>query len=513
VNKLSAVSAETIRHTLCHGWRGYALALVAGSLVTLSLAPFNIWPLGIISLALLAMLLDRGSPALAAKTGWFYGLGLFGSGVSWVFVSIHDYGYAPVPLAALLTLIFCAGLALLSAATAYGYTRWLRAGPLGNTVGFAAAVVLGEWLRSWLLTGFPWLYLGYGHIDTVLAGWAPVGGVWAISFIVAYSGAAATAALLGRCQRWGQLAAVLGLWLGGAALNQHQWVNAVDRAPLKVAMIQANISQHEKWSPSAYSRTLATYRDMSAPLWHSHDIVIWPEGAVPNYYQNAKGFLDTIAEQAQNEQSTLITGIPSRRQDPTSPVAKSYNSIMAFGAGSGTYHKQRLVPFGEYIPLEGLLRGLIQFFDMPMSAFSPGSSEQSPLTAGDISLAPFICYEIVYPELVSSWLPAADLLITISNDAWFGHSIGPLQHLEMAQMRALEAGRYLLRSTGSGVSAIIDQRGRIVTQSQQFTTEVLKGQARIYSGTTPIAAQGTWPVILWCLVICLALRLRTWARQ
>jgi len=501
--------ADAIQHRLCRGWRGYILALVAGALVTLSLAPFNLWPLGIVSLLLLAILLDRGSSFKAAKIGWFYGLGMFGGGVSWVYVSIHDYGYAPAPVAAVLTLIFCAGLGLLSAAMAYCYARWLRHSLLGNTAGFAAAVVLGEWLRSWLLTGFPWLYLGYGHIDSILAGWAPVGGVWAISFIVAYSGAVLAASLnRGRLPR-GHIAVLVSLWLGGLALNQHSWVSPVDRAPLQIAMVQANISQHEKWSRSAYQRTLKTYSDLSEPLWRSQDIIIWPEAAVPNYYHNAKGFLETVAERAEHGNTTLITGIPTLQQSPGEGPGKSFNSIMAFGAGAGTYHKQRLVPFGEYIPLETWLRGLIQFFDLPMSAFSAGGSDQQPLTAGDVILAPFICYEIVYPDLVNNWLPEADLLITISNDAWFGHSIGPLQHLQMAQMRALEAGRYLLRATGSGVSAIIDQRGRIVTQSRQFQAEVLSGQASIYRGATPFAAQGTWPIILLCLAICLAVRLST----
>jgi len=507
VKQLPPTFATAIQHRLSRGWSSYCLALVAGALVTLSLAPFELWPLGVVSLALLAILLQGDNPLRAARIGWFYGLGLFGSGVSWVYVSIHDYGYAPVPVATALTLIFCAGLGLLSAATAYCYARWLRHGPLGNTAGFAAAVVLGEWLRSWLLTGFPWLYLGYGHIDSILAGWAPVGGVWAISFIVAYSGAVIAAALSPVGFRWGQFASLLGLWLGGLALNQYSWVDAVNRAPLKVAMVQPNISQHEKWSRSAYQRTLETYSDMSEPLWRNSDIVIWPEGAIPNYYHSAKGFLDTVAQRAQSEQATLITGIPTLQQSVNGN--KSFNSIMSLGAGTGTYHKQRLVPFGEYIPLETWLRGLIQFFDLPMSAFSAGGSDQLALTAGDITLAPFICYEIVYPDLVSSWLPAADLLVTISNDAWFGHSIGPLQHLQMAQMRALEAGRYLLRATGGGVSAIIDQRGRIVTQSQQFQREVLTGQAQIYSGTTPFAAQGTWPVILLCFAICLVVRLST----
>lgn len=486
------------------GWPSFALALIAGSFVTLSLAPFDIWPLGIFSLALLAWLLDNLSRNQAATCGFFYGLGMFGSGASWVYVSIHVYGYAPIPLAILLTVLFTSGLALLSSLGAYCYVRWIRDHYGGSTLGFAAIIVLGEWLRSWLLTGFPWIYLGYGHIDTWLAGWGPVGGVWAISFIIAYTGAIITRAAIQNKITATHWIVGLSLWCGGAALSQVSWVTATNnQAPIRIAMVQANISQHIKWSRDNYRKTLKQYRDSSSPLWANHDIVIWPEGAVPGYYHNAQVFLEDIARRASENNATLITGIPYFQASTEASPARSFNSIMAFGNGRGLYHKQRLVPFGEYVPLEKMLRGLIQFFDLPMSAFSAGDNDQEGLFAGDLKLAPFICYEIVYPELVGDWLPSADLLLTISNDAWFGESIGPLQHLQMAQMRALEAGRYLLRSTGNGVSAIIDERGKIVTRSRQFQAEILSGEAKVFSGSTPFVSFGTWPTITFCLFICL----------
>lgn len=489
------------------GWAGLAFALIAGTFVTLSLAPFDIWPLGVLSLALFAWLLNDLDRSQAAKYGFFYGLGMFGSGASWVYVSIHIYGYAPIPLAALLTALFSGGLALLSSVSAYCYVRWIRDQPGGNTLGLAAIIVLGEWLRSWLLTGFPWIYLGYGHIDTWLAGWGPVGGVWAISFIIAYTGAIISHAFIQRKITRTHLILGLSLWCAGVLLSQVNWVTRKsDQAPVSVAMVQANISQHIKWSRDNYRKTLKQYRDSSSPLWENHDIVIWPEGAIPGYYHNARVFLDDITRRASANNATLITGIPYFQASTKTNPARSYNSIMAFGNGHGLYHKQRLVPFGEYVPLEKLLRGLIQFFDLPMSAFSAGNSHQEGLFAGDLKLAPFICYEVVYPALVSDWLPSADLLLTISNDAWFGESIGPLQHLQMAQMRALEAGRYMLRSTGNGVSAIIDERGKIVTRSRQFQAEILSGTAQIFSGSTPFARFGTWPVVIFCLLICFCLR-------
>ncbi|MDH4041784.1 MAG: apolipoprotein N-acyltransferase, partial [Gammaproteobacteria bacterium] len=180
-----------------------------------------------------------------------------------------------------------------------------------------------------------------------------------------------------------------------------------------------------------------------------------------------------------------------------------FNSVIAVGQGEGVYHKQHLVPFGEYVPLERQLRGLIAFFDLPMSAFSSGPPDQPPLRAGAYRVAPFLCYEVVYPELVARSARNSDLLLTISNDSWFGKSIGPLQHLQMAQMRALENGRYMIRGTNNGVSAIIDQRGQIVARTDQFVEATLTGDVEVMLGNTPFGTFGVTPVIAGCGVALL----------
>ncbi len=488
------------------GWPGHLLAFAAGTLVTLSLAPFGLWPLGIASTALLATLLNHLTPRQAALRGWCYGFGLFASGASWVYVSIHVYGYAPVPLALLLTFLYTGGIALVSAGFCYLYARWIRHRLAGKQLGFAALFVLCEWFRSWFLTGFPWLYLGYGHLNSPLTGWAPVAGVFAISFIVAYSGA-----VLADCLQQRKFIRLHGtvaicLWLLGPLVNLIHWVEPSDQAPINVAMVQANIPQEIKWDRYQYQPTLQLYQNMSEPLWAEADIVIWPEAAIPGYYHNARGFLSAMSTTARESNTTLITGIAYRELNRGEK--RYYNSIMAFGNGEGLYHKQRLVPFGETLPLDTLLRGVIEFFDLPMSNFTAGSSEQAGLRAGDLQLAPFICYEVVYPELVSSWFPSADILITISNDAWFGESMGPLQHLEMAQMRALEVGRYLVRATGNGVSAIVNERGQITARSEQFKQQTLSGEVIPFRGTTPFAATGCWPILLLCFGGCLLALLR-----
>ncbi len=489
------------------------IAPLAGALVTLSLAPFDIWPAGIVSCALLAWLLSICPPRQALWRGWLYGLGLFGSGVSWVYVSIHVHGYAPVPLAALLTLLFCGGLAAFPAIFAWCYVRFARSLPGGMLLGFPLLWVLFEWLRSWILTGFPWLLLGYAHVDTWIAGWAPVLGVYGLSLICAVSGTCLFLAWRSRQAVTIALYTVIVglLWVGGGVLQPIKWVAPASEQALSVAVYQPNIPQQQKWDRRYYRAILAQMETASAPLM-GVDILVWPEAAVPDYYQNARGFIDPIAEHASLMETTLITGIPFRPQGKR----QYHNSILALGQGSGVYHKQRLVPFGEYVPLESLLRGLIAFFDLPMSAFTAGPSGQAPLQAGAFRVAPYICYEIVYPDLVARGARDADLLITISNDSWFGDSIGPLQHLQMAQMRALENGRYLIRGTNNGVSAIIDEQGKIVVASERFVATTLHGQVQTMLGSTPFSSFGSTPVIAGCalgLALMYLLYLGFWRDQ
>ena len=481
-------------------WQVMALAPLAGVLVTLSLAPFDIWPAAIVGCALLAYLLAGCTSAQAFRRGWLFGFGLFGSGASWVFVSIHVYGNASVPLAAGLTLLFCMGLALLHAAQAWVYVRVIRPLPGGMLLGFAALWVLGEWVRSWLLTGFPWLYLGYAHVDTWLAGWAPVTGIYGLSFGVAIT--ASCLFLAWRSRQTATLVSYSGLlatmWVGGLMLKPIEWVAPASELPVSVALYQPNIPLEEKWDRRFYPEILARFDGNFRSLLN-YDIILWPESAIPRLYRSARGFLDPVARRANLSDTTIITGIPTRNDN-----GEYFNSIIAIGQGSGQYDKQRLVPFGEYVPLETWLRGLIDFFDLPMSNFSPGAAKQPPLRAGNHRVAPLICYEIVYPELVARSARNAELLVTISNDTWFGASIGPLQHLQMARMRALENGRYLLRGTNNGVSAIIDHRGQIVMSTDQFVEDTLVGDAQVMLGHTPFTSFGSWPVLL-ALLLLLAL--------
>ena len=268
--------------------------------------------------------------------------------------------------------------------------------------------------------------------------------------------------------------------------------------PLSVGIVQANIPQAVKWQREYYEPTLALYESMTEPLL-GKDIVLWPESAIPNYYQRAQSFLDPLGQRAYERGTALITGIPWRPEGSRA----YFNSIVVLGQGSGVYHKRRLVPFGEYVPMQDWLRGIIDFFDLPMSAFTRGNANQIPLIAHDFRVAPFICYEIVYPELVRQFAQQADLMITISNDSWFGSSIGPLQHLQMARMRALENGRYLIRGTNNGISAIIDERGKLLESGPQFERISVTGEAQVMLGETPFSRIGSLPIIILCSILLL----------
>lgn len=482
------------------GWPGNLLALAAGALTPLAMAPFDYWPLSLLSLALFYLGLRGLGPKAAFGRGWCYGFGLFIAGTSWIYVSIHDYGGASAPLAALLTGGFSAGVALFFAIPAALWARWFRRNeaPLADALAFAALWLAQEAFRGWFLTGFPWLYAGYSQLDGPLAGLAPLGGVWLVSFALALS--AALLVNLVRLRRAPAfLVAALGLlaapWITGLALKDHAWTRPQGEK-LDVVALQGNVEQNLKWDPAQLEAQLALYRDMTLAARRT-DLIIWPETAVPVLKEHAEGFLSVMGRVAHDRQAALITGVPIRQANERGEK-RYYNGITVVGDGQGTYLKQQLVPFGEYVPLQDVLRGLIAFFDLPMSDFARGPADQQPLLAKGYRIAPYICYEVVYPEFAASLAAQSDLLLTVSNDTWFGTSIGPLQHLQMAQMRALEAGRWMIRATNNGVTVLIDPFGRIETAIPQFEKASLYGQVEPMQGLTPYLKWRSWPLAILC---------------
>lgn len=485
--------------------KDFLLVLFAGAIAPLSLSPVNFWPAAFIAVFVLLLVLENTRPKQAAKLGWLFGLGFFGVGASWVYVSINVYGNASGLFAAFLTLLFVAGLALLFALQCWFYQ--LLFSSTQPALGFAACWVLFEWLRSWLFTGFPWLYFGYAHINTVLANLAPVLGVLGISFIVVVlSGTIYEIFLIWRKEkRWlyrqmipcGIRFMVIAVTL--VYLSSFSWVEEANRN-VDVALVQANIDQNLKFDPAYLGESLNLYNGLSAPLWEN-DIVIWPETAIPLLYQRAAAELAYFDQLASENNSTLISGILYNEDN------KIYNSITAIGNGSGVYHKQKLVPFGEYVPFTAIMESLLELFSLPMSSLASGPAKQDLLQASGFSLAAYICYEVVYPDFVRKQAHEADFLITISNDTWFGASFGPLQHLQMAAMRALENGRYMVRATSNGVTAFINEKGQIVSQAEQFEIATLQATVPVFQGRTPFSYWGSWPIVLFSFFILLAIYL------
>lgn len=478
-------------------WRAYLLALLAGGCLPFSLAPFNLWPIAIIGIALLALLIADQRPTQTFIRSFFFGLGFYGIGVSWIFVSIHFYGGASALLAGLLTLIFVSFIALIFALPFVVFSRYFKASAVKLLLVFPLIWMLGEWLRSWLLTGFPWLYVGYGHLDTWLAGWAPIAGVFGISLIVAATGALLAQVLRSRPDRTMTVATSIMVlfWLGGIALQKVNWT-LLDTQPITVALVQPDIAQDIKWDTDHVEPTLELLIDLSEQLWH-HDWLVWPEAAVPLTYHQALPFLNELNQQADATQTGLITGIIYDDLQ----ARRYYNSVASFGTALGIYHKRRLVPFGEYVPLEDWLRGLIHFFDLPTSIINRGPQEQHGIRIGEINVSPAVCYELVYPDLMARSARSAQILLSVSNLGWFGDSLGPPQFLQMGQMRALETGRYLVYSTNNGPSALVNHRGQIIQQTEAFSIQTLSGEVFSAEGITPFMRWGSWPLALLAFLI------------
>ena len=468
----------------------WLLAPLLGASFSLALAPFDMWWCAAISVAGLYVLCMQYKHQ-AATLAWVYGLGKFGLGASWIYVSIHVYGNAPPLLAGLLIVLFtmltaalfCLPLGwLFSRLTKKFHSEWI------NALVFAGLWGLLDWVATWFLTGFPWLFVGNGLLETWLSGWTPVGGVLTTNTLFVVSAVLLVVAWRVRTHRLTMVVGVTATllpWLLGAWLQTATWVTPL--AEYSVALVQGNLDQAVKWQPDQATPNVRRHLDLSADHWDA-DLIIWPEAAITLYPQQAQRLLESLAEQSANTQTALIFGIPGVQQ-----VGEGYeyqNLSMGVGLARGRYAKQHLVPFGEYVPFAFALRGLIDFFDLPMSSSSPGALDQPNIKTpfGEIAMA--ICYEVAYPDSLRVKARTAAVLATISNDTWFGSSIGPLQHMQLAQVRALENGRWMLRSTNNGVTGIIDHGGNITQQLPQFEAATLRGIWWSMQGSTPYTQYG-----------------------
>lgn len=459
--------------------------MAAGALTVTGFAPFGLFPIPLLTLALLFLLWRDASPVEALRLGWLFGLGLFGIGVSWLHISIDQFGNVGTPFAILVTLAFIAFVALLPGLAGWAGARFGGSPGLRLGLVFPAVWVLFEWIRGWLLTGFPWLTLGYSQIDSPLAAVAPLLGVYGVSWLLAL-GAGVLAWLWLRPARWPYAAtALIAIGLLAGLPRLVPWTQPLGE-PLRVALVQPSIPQELKWELSMRLPTLEKYQRMSEPHL-DRDLLIWPETAVPDFLHRVEEtWLQPLAGRAKERGGRLLVGVPVLDLDS----GRYYNAVTLLGASGETYHKRHLVPFGEYLPFKTLLGPLLDFIQIPMADFSQGDAAKPLVRIGDYSAGVSICYEDAFGAEVIQALPEANYLVNLSNDAWFGDSLAPHQHLEMARMRALEAGRPLLRATNSGISALVDAQGRVLAASDAFEAAVLTGEIQPRTGMTPFARVG-----------------------
>lgn len=457
---------------------GNFLAILAGALLTLAFAPFSYYPLAIIAPALLLGTWLSVTPKQALWRGWLFGLGFFGTGVYWVFISIHTYGNASTPLALIITAVFIAILAIFPALNGYLLNRIF---PRDNSTkllcGFPILWVIFEWIRSWIFTGFPWLLLGYSQINSPLRGYAPIFSVYGISLAALICSGLLIFSLLNKKILY--LILIFGIFLLGFCLNLIVWTQPYKK--VQVTLVQGNIPQDLKWTYEQVLPTLDLYRNLSKDHWNSQ-IVIWPEAAIPIVLDDAMEYVHEMSKTAKKNHSALITGIPLKDD------AKNayYNGVIALGEGSGLYLKHRLVPFGEYIPLKKIFDPVFKdILNIPLPDSIPAKQSDDYLVADGLKIATFICYEIAFPLQVRFTDENINMILTVSNDAWFGDSIAQPQHLEMGQMRAIELGRPVLFVSNNGITAIINADGKIQARAPQFVQTTLTGQVQTTTGKTP----------------------------
>ncbi len=481
------------------------LPFLAGAAMVPAYAPLEWFPLALAALAVLVHLwLTAPGPRAAAWTGFFFGMGTFLAGVSWVYISLHRFGAMPAPLAAFATFAFCVVLSLYLALAGALQAKFRTSPAVRAALVIPALWTLAEWLRATLFTGFPWLSLGTAAIDTPLAGFAPVGGVYAVSFVTAVAAGLLWCIVLGQA-RWAAAAAFALLGLAGAGLRGVEWTAAAG-APFEASLVQGNVPQDLKFDPARYARTLETHARLAEGS--RARLIVLPETALPRMLDSVDpAYLSRLEAAGRRNGGDLLLGAPTR-------VASGayYNSVVSLGASPRQlYHKVHLVPFGEFVPPG--FGWIVRVLSVPLADFSRGPVEQRPLRVAGQRVAANVCYEDAYGSELIRQLPEATLLVNVSNVAWFGDSLAPAQHLQIARARALETGRMHLTATNTGITAVVGRDGRVLAQLAPFAEGRLDAVVQGYAGATPYVRFGDWPALAGCVALLLLVALVAWTRR
>lgn len=501
-------------HQILRAALPFAAAAALGVMLMLAFAPFYIFPFAVLAPAGLLALINHASIKRAFWLGYAFGLGLFGSGVYWVFISISRFGDVNYFLSALITAALIAFLAIYPASACYATNRYFNDNEYKKlTLAFPCVWVLSEWVRSWLFTGFPWLLIGYSQTNSPLKGFAPILGVYGISLALMVTSGLIVSGIYAlrradyfRC--YISLFIIVIIWGAGSLFSLIPWTEP-SGAPVKFTLVQGNIPQSIKWDPDNVALSLNTYRTLSSDSWGKANIIIWPESAIPLPVSDARFYLDEMAQNAITSNTTLIFGIPSADSDSTG----YYNTLVAMGRYNAAYRKRLLVPFGEYVPFQKLFARAFDFMNVPMSNTIPGLPHQPPLQIGDIKILPSICYEIAYPDFARSTDPTINFILTVTNDAWFGDSSAKAQHLQMAVMRSLEMARPGLFVSNDGITATITPKGIIDNTLPPDTGAVLNVAIYPYHGLTPWMRNGIDPLLAIILIMFVATKRKSGAKR
>ena len=488
-----------------------AASLLGAASVT-SFSPFGWFPLAWLAAGGLFALLareadDSGHWRRGMLIGGSFGFGFFLAGVSWIYVSLSTFGAMPPALAGIATLLLCAFLALYPALAGALFVRYSPTRRWQRPLCFAALLTLAEWLRGWVFTGFPWLAFGYSQTPpSPLAGFVPLVGVYGVSLLTLLIGAllGEFAAGLRKCRHEGgctrptwpgiPLLLVLALLAGGKLLEEMQWTIPTG-TPVSVALLQGNIAQDLKWRPEKFIESLRTYYQLARD--NPAQLTVLPETAVPAFLDNVPGeYLDEIRKLAVREHGDLIFGIVIGNDQ-----AYANGAVSVGESPEQHYRKSHLVPFGEFIPPG--FSWFLKLASIPMASFTPGQALQAPLSIAGQRIAMNICYEDAFGEEIIRNVPNATLLVNISNVAWFGDSLAPAQHLQIARIRALETGRMMLRATNTGMTAIVNANGMVESALSPFTRGALRGEVVGRTGITPYVRWGNWPTITLSLALVL----------
>jgi len=467
----------------------------------LAFEPFDVPMLSIISIGYLFYLSINQPPKIVAQCFFCFALVLFSSGLHWLYISIHTVSGAPIWLTVLLIFLLSSLMALYYYLTGLLMSKIYQASQSKSLILLSIGPtlwVLMEWARGWLLSGFPWFSVGYSQINTFLSNWAPIGGIYMVSWICAISSGLLVLIYLGAKQTSTKaLFMLLVLLCTSWGVGVIQWTEPKSDK-LNVSLVQGAIEQEKKWLPSEFRNTLDLYKK-TLQSEDQLDVVIWPEVAIPAISKNVKPYLNEISTILEkNSIQLLLLGVLTSNEANGSVR----NSMMAIGSSDVVYHKRHLVPFGEYFPVPNFIRSWLKRMGLPNRDIESGASIQDMPQLNEVFIAPTICYEDIFGSEQLGYFPEANVLVNITNNAWFGKSIAAEQHFQMSRMRAIETGRYLLRSTNTGVTAIVDPHGRIQKRSEPFTFSILTGTFVPMSGVTPYTKYGD-SLVLFLIILSL----------